>query len=488
MKWRHNVVWGALVATTSGCATGGSQSASEARPVSEQPTDDAIAGDWSGVLEVGPQKLPLVFHVHSKGDRLTATMDSPAQNGFGLPVEKAAFDGKTLRLEMTAIGAAYRGTLSEDARELRGTFRQAGATFPLNLSRALASTSGLGTRPQDPVPPLPYREEEVRFDGAGFHLAGTLTLPEGAVPTAGFPAVALVTGSGPQNRDEEIFNHRPFRIVADHLTRAGVVVLRYDDRGVGGSGGAETLATATSREFAEDAAAALVYLAARDEVNPEAVGLLGHSEGGLIATLLASGRVAVDPEARPDFVIQLAGSAIRGAELLAAQSKALQSAASVPKSTIEATRRANERVYALALSGAPREETEAQVRETLQQLGMGEAQLAAQTDALYQPWFLAFLAYDPGPDLRQIRVPVLALFGALDLQVTSAENLAAMAEALEAAPTEDVTILEIPGANHLFQPAETGLPAEYAQIDVTLMPEVLAQLSGWIVERFGEAP
>ena len=442
-----------------------------------------VVGDWGGVLDAGVQ-LPLVFHIEElAGGLLTATMDSPDQGAFGLEVASATFDGARLELDIQVAQARYEGVLGESGA-IEGTFFQGGATFPVTLTRIEDAAELSPARPQDPVPPFPYTDEDVTFrnDGAGVQLAGTLTIPSIAPPADGFPAVILVSGSGQQNRDEEIFNHRPFHVIADAFARAGVAVLRYDDRGIGGSGGLATLATATSRDFADDAAAAIMFASERPEINPGAVGILGHSEGGLIATMLAGDTPA--PPVAPAFVIQLAGPGVSGRDLLLAQNTAAQRASGLPEETVEVLTRTNEFIYDALLSGRPREETWPEISQTLRSIGLPEEQIATQEQQLYLPWLTFFLGYDPQPALERYTVPVLALFGGLDLQVTLAENRPAMEAALSAAETDDVEVLVFDPANHLFQPATTGMVDEYGAIDITIMPDVLEAMTRWITARF----
>jgi hypothetical protein len=304
--------------------------------------------------------------------------------------------------------------------------------------------------------------------------------------------VVLVSGSGQQNRDEEIFGHKPFLVLADALTRAGIAVLRYDDRGVGGSGGGETLPTATSRDFAGDAAYALRFLMERPYVDRDRTGLVGHSEGALIAAMIAgsveevpTGAEPLPIDVDPAFVVMLAGNGVPGDELLMLQSAAVLRAAGASEDAVQQAARANRRLYDIVLADIPREEAAEQIAQIMGELGMNEDQIHAQQQQLLAPWFEFFLRYDPEEAVRRIDVPVLALVGELDVQVPPEQNIPALRDALEAAPTNDYAVRELEGLNHLLQPAQTGGVDEYAKIETTIAPEALDLMSGWIAERFG---
>lgn len=436
---------------------------------------DRLAGDWNGVLDVGTLRLRLVFHLVSTDDGYTATLDSPDQGARGIAASGVTVSGDSVAIEFTSLAARYDGRISGDGTKLEGTFAQAGQRFPLSLERGAPAEV---RRPQNPEPPFPYDVEEVSFSGGAtdVELAGTLTLPRGGGP---HPAALLVTGSGPQNRDEEIFEHRPFLVLADYLTRRGIIVLRYDDRGVGESTG--DFGAATSPDFADDAEAAFRFLRARNEVHADAIGVIGHSEGGIIAQLLAS-RL---PELA--YVVMIAGPGVPGDSVLALQVVALNRAAGVPDATVEVRATLQRRLMDVALKDLDAE----QAREELAQVfrstapGMGEEQIRAQAASLTSPWMRWFLHYDPRPMLRELHVPILALIGSKDLQVLPDENLAAISEALREGGNPDFTVLELDGLNHLLQPADTGLGTEYGQIEETMAPVALETIGDWIVERFG---
>ena len=470
----------------------------------------SVVGTWQGSLEVPPgTRVPLVFHVKPAPDGgLAATMDSPSQGAMGIPVAVVRWDGTTLRLELPALGAVFEGArpAGEDLpgtrpETLSGTWQQGALAFPLFLTRSDQAPSL--SRPQHPARPFPYREEEVRFrnDGAGIDLAGTLTLPPArGEPGRGFPAAILLTGSGPQDRDETILGHKPFLVLSDHLTRQGVAVLRFDDRGVGDSGG--DFAAATSLDFAGDAAAALAWLRTHPEIDADAIGFVGHSEGGILITLLEGeespgGQVPGDPFA---FAVFLGGPALPGGEILLLQAEAIARASGAGEDQVELLLRFQDRMQEVIRNEADPERRlerlEAVLRASLDEMdpadrtaqgippGQEDAWVEAQLTAIASDWFRTFVTYDPRPALREFTVPTLALFGELDLQVPPTENAAEMRAALQAAGNPDVTIHIFPGLNHLFQTAETGSPAEYATLEETLAPAALERISGWILERF----
>jgi uncharacterized protein len=365
---------------------------------------------------------------------LTASADSPDQGVRGIPVESIGYEEGRLVLELPSVQARFEGRLMGE-NEIEGSWSQGGAALPLELERVEEVVGP--NRPQEPEPPFPYVAEAVRYPNldAGIHLAGTLTLPEGDGP---FPAVALISGSGAQNRDSEVFGHRIFLVLADHLTRQGIAVLRSDDRGVGESEG--IFQEATSRDFAGDAAAAVAYLRARPEIAPEAVGLVGLSEGGMIAPMVAAESDDVA------FIVLMAGPGLTGEEILHLQADLISRAMGVTPET-------------------------------------REGWITSQKSTAGGPWFRFFLVHDPRPVLRQVRVPVLALNGELDLQVPPAENLGAIEAALREGGNPDFTVRELPGLNHLFQTATTGSPMEYAQIEETMSPKAMDMVARWILER-----
>jgi pimeloyl-ACP methyl ester carboxylesterase len=442
-----------------------------------------FAGHWEGAIQLPTADLQVMVDLTPGEAGWKGAIDIPLQGAKGLPLEKITVEGSHARFSIAGVpgGPTFDGELQEGA--IRGTFTQGQASLPFHLGRDAVKPA---RRPQEPQPPFPYTEEEVAYQNGDVRLAGTLTLPPGSGP---FPAVLLITGSGAQNRNEELLGHKPFLILADHLTRAGIAVLRVDDRGVGGSTGA---GDATSADFAEDALAGVRFLKTHARIAADRVGLLGHSEGGLIAPLAASRSADVA------FIILLAGSGVPGYDLLPDQVEALNVAAGMP--AVQARKEGELTRAAVALVRAEKDEAALRTKLTkliqdhpdavspqdLAAVGGMDAFIAQQMKFFSNPWARFFLDYDPRPALRKVKVPVLALNGELDKQVLVDQNLPAIEQALREGKNPDVTIRRMPGLNHLFQTAKTGSTAEYAQIEETMSPAVLELVTHWILERFGK--
>lgn len=434
------------------------------------PSD--IDGAWMGTLDLGALKLRMVFHITNTADGLTATADSPDQNATGLPVTAVTRDGTSLKLEMKQIGGVFDGKISEDHTSVTGTWSQRGNSVPLVLKLVKDNAELERRRPQNPVRPYPYQEVEVAYDNKlqGDTLAGTLTIPSGKGP---FPAVLLITGSGPQDRDESVMGHKPFLVVSDWLTRKGIVVLRMDDRGVGKSTG--NFATATTADFATDAEAGVAFLKARPEVDPSRIGLIGHSEGGIIAPMVAARNHNVG------FIVMMAGSGVPGDQILVEQSLLISEAGGASKDKAEKVAAKKREVLELVMQ----EKDEGVLRKQLREKLAGEVkepQLGAQIKAITSPWFRYFLSYDPATALRHVTCPVLALSGEKDLQVPPKQNLPAIRKALEDAGNKNFEVDELPGLNHLFQTANTGAPSEYGAIEETISPVALEKIVSWILK------
>jgi len=444
-------------------------------PAPEPAVPETLAGDWNGAITL-PGDQELAFGVTIRPDG-TGTLDIPSQGIDDLPLSRVEARGKSLTFVVDGIPGAptWGGTLRDDGR-IAGTFRQGPGVLAFEMSRGAIAVN----RPQEPTGKLPYEAIDVTFPGGaqGVTLAGTLTVPAGEGP---FPAAVLITGSGPQDRDESIAGHRPFLVLADRLTRAGIAVLRYDDRGVAASTG--DFAAATLEDFAADAAAAAAFLRNRPE--SAAVGLIGHSEGGYVAPMVAS------EDAGIAFVVTLAGPGVRGIEVVTRQNVDLVRQAGMTEDQALRIGEAAREAFAAAVDGAAREELEPlMARLVRRQTGLPDADelperlgpmVEAATDAAMQPWFRGFLAHDPAPSLRATDVPVLALLGEKDLQVAADQNLPALVEALAA--HEDATVEVVPDVNHLFQPAETGMIDEYARIETTFDEATMARIAAWIKER-----
>lgn len=460
-----------------------------ARTAAQAPSVEApsAVGIWQGTLTVPTAQLRLVVKIREESGALTGTLDSIDQGARDMPIDTIRFLNGELEFEMRAIGGRFAGKLGAGG-EIEGTWSQGGGSLPLTLRRDAAVP--VVKRPQEPARPLPYREEEVGYDSEpGVRLAATLTLPEGQGP---FPAVVLITGSGPQDRDESLAGHRPFYILADSLTRRGIAVLRADDRGVGASTG--DFAAATSEAFAADALAGVRYLVARSDIRAGAIGLVGHSEGGLVAPLAAT-RDA--PEARNlGFLVLLAGPGVPLGEILVEQSRQILRARGVPAAFVDADANMLGRLIEIVRGEPDRERAAAAMRSALTDYAAtlpeaARAPLAAQIEQQVQQmnsaWMRWMLAYDPVPALRALDVPVLALFGARDLQVPPAQNKPPLEAAILAAGHADSRVVELPGLNHLLQAAATGAPAEYSTIEETMNPAALELIGEWIVARAAAA-
>lgn len=433
-----------------------------------KPSD--IDGAWLGTLDAGAAKLRVVFHITNTASGLTATMDSLDQGAKGMLATAVSRNGSSLKIELKGIGGTFEGTIDDGRTVIEGTWTQGAGRLPLVLKRVKDAVELELRRPQNPTKPYPYREEDVAYSNktAGITFAATLTIPPGKGP---FPAVLLITGSGAQDRDESLMGHRPFLVLADCLTRHGIAVLRADDRGVGGSGG--NFAAATTADFAIDAEAGLRYLETRPEVDRRKIGLVGHSEGGIIAPMVAARNPGVA------FIVLMAGSGVPGDEILVAQGLLISRASGVSPEQVE--KNAAEQREALALVKQEGDDAvlETKLREKLAGT-LPDAQLGMQIKTMSTPWFRYFIAYDPATALTHVMCPVLAINGEKDLQVPPKQNLPAIRKALEAGGNTHFEVAELPGLNHLFQTAKTGSPGEYSQIEETMSPVALEKVAGWI--------
>lgn len=452
--------------------------------LAQSPEPD-LEGSWAGTLQAGPTSLRIVFHLERVGTEYAASLDSPDQGAFGLPAGPVSVRRDSVTISVPAVQGTYEGVVRSDTL-IEGAWSQLGSTLPLTLRPA----SGEGpARPQEPHPPYPYDEERVRFEGGGpdVTLAGTLSLPRSDGP---HPAVVLVSGSGPQDRDEALAGHKPFLVLADYLTRRGIAVLRYDDRGVAASTG--SFETAALPDFAADAAGAVAFLRARADIAE--VGIVGHSEGALVAPMVAN----AGTDAAVAFLVLIAPPAVPGDSLLTVQNRLIFEQLGLPAGAVATYNAAQREAFALAASADPealdtaRAQIKATMKAGLDRLSPEERALFGAPDStaqarlldqqaaiLTQPGIQSFLAYDPRPALRAVDVPVLALFGGKDVQVPPDFNR----PALEAALTgHDAATVEVfPDLNHLFQTARTGAPTEYAQIKETFAPAALERIGDWIL-------
>jgi pimeloyl-ACP methyl ester carboxylesterase len=427
-----------------------------------------VEGTWQGTLDVGAIKLRLGLHVSKDAEgQLTSKLDSVDQNAMGIPVKVTTFAVNTLHLELPNLHATYDGKLSADGSQISGTFMQ-GAPLPLVLKR-VERVETLN-RPQNPKPPYPYDAQDVAYEtSGGIKLAGTLTLPRGAGP---FPAAIMITGSGPQDRDEALMGHKPFLVIADYLTRRGIAVLRLDDRGVGGSTGNSTRETLD--DMAGDVVTGVGYLKGRKEIDGKHIGVIGHSEGGIV------GPVAAARSADIAFVIMLAGTGVTGAEVLKLQGEAVIRASGGSEEKVAEEHTIQDMIFRILRS---EKDDKAAVEKMMAEGGGSDPAMRAQFTAVTSPEMRSFLFYDPAEALRKLRVPVLALNGSRDLQVPPQQNLPAIAAALAAAGNSDFTVSELPGLNHLFQKCNKCTVQEYGELEETFSPTALAIVGDWLVRH-----
>ncbi len=447
-----------------------------------------IEGIWQGVLIVSGAELRIVFNISKEPNgTLTVTMDSPEQGVKDIPVEKATFEDGNLRLEVKSVMGIFEGKVKEDSSTIEGVWKQAGLTMELVLKR-IEKVHEV-SRPQEPKKPFPYYEEEVSYENkkAGIKLAGTLTLPRTGDL---FPSILLISGSGAQDRNETVFGHRPFLILADYLTRRGIAVLRVDDRGVGGSTG--DVSQATSEDLASDVITGINYLKRCKEIDQKQIGLIGHSEGGIIAPIVAA--------QLPDvaYIVLMAGTGLTGEEILYQQGNLILKAEGRSDGEIARERIIQERIFAVVKEEKDDADAEKKLRKILEDaisgmdekekkaLGDPKSYVESQIKRVLSPWFRYFLTYDPKLTLMKVKCPVLAIIGEKDRQVPPKENLHAIEEALKAGGNKHYTIRELKGLNHLFQTAETGALSEYAKIEETISPTALKVIGDWILKQTRE--
>ena len=443
-----------------------------------------VEGNWLAMLEVSGTKLRIVLKIEKSANSYAAKFDSLDQGASDLPIDSIVLDGNKLTFSAAKFGINYEGTLNETGDEIAGTFKQGAGSTPLVFKR-IAEVPKLN-RPQDPKKPYPYDEEEVsyRTEKDNLKISGTLTLPRGV---GKYPAMLLITGSGSQDRNETIAGHRPFLVLADHLTRNGIAVLRVDDRGVGGTDMGSL--SATSENFAEDVLAGVHFLKQRKEIDPKMIGLIGHSEGGMIAPIVATRSNDVA------FIVLLAGLGQRGEDVIYTQTELIHKAQGTHVDTIRHTISLAKKINSIVKTETDEKRIEQRINEEIVAYDrtLGDLQkklfepaagnLKAFMPMYKTPWYRYFITYDPLPVLKNVRVPVLALNGELDLQVAWKENLDLIGAGLKAGGNQDVTIKAFPKLNHLFQTSQTGALSEYGQIEETISPEVLKTVSDWILSR-----
>ncbi len=436
-----------------------------------------VEGHWEGAVTVAGQVIVTRADFATAGNVLQGTVDFPQQNALSLPLDKVSLEDGKLHFEAlpqprTAI---FDGAL-QGSDKIEGAFEQSGYKGTFSLARVEAKASE----------PLPYKEEDAKFQNGAITLAATLTLPATKGP---YPALVLISGSGARNRDEEIYGFKLFRVIADHLTRKGIAVLRYDDRGIGGSSAGA--AQDTSDTFAGDVAAAVQFLKGRADIDPKQIGLLGHSEGGIIAPMVATRSSDVA------FIILMSGPGTPGRQVLADQSRLILKASGASAAEVEKQSVLQKRMIDAAITGQDWDGVKADLRSEFKTAAAGltpdqlkiigdvntwvENNVQAQVQSMDNAWMRFFLTFDPVPTLEKVTVPVLALFGGLDLQVPADANRAALMAALDKGGNKDHTAKLFADANHLYQSARTGSPSEYATLKPEFTPGFLDTLSDWIL-------
>jgi pimeloyl-ACP methyl ester carboxylesterase len=416
-----------------------------------------VSGKWLGELQAGPQKLRLAMEI-DKSAGVFKSLDQGAE----MPIKKFAVANGAVTADYGI--ATFEGKLDAAGREIVGTFKQGPMTFPLTYKKVDAIRGP--NRPQTPARPYRYAEEEVSYPSrGGAVMAGTLTYPKTGGP---FPAVLLITGSGPQDRDETIMGHKPFLVLADYLTRNGFAVLRVDDRGVAKSTG--NFATATFEDKVADALSGIEFLKSHKQIDKARIGVIGHSEGGIIGPLAANKSKDVA------FVVMLAGLGVTGESVLRQQGIDIVRAAGSPEEAVQKQVEVQAKVFEVVRTERDNVVAEKKIRDLL--AGMPGAEYQAKM--ALSPGFQDFLRYDPQPVLRSLACPVLALDGTLDLQVSAKENLPAIAAALAQSKSGNWSVMQLPGLNHLFQSAKTGQIGEYATIEETIAPSVLNIVREWM--------
>ena len=432
-----------------------------------------IEGAWHGLIEIPGKPLKISFHIEKNANNLTATMDVPEQGAKGLPMNTVVFENKKLVMNLEMAGIVYEGIWENDEK-IGGKFMQGGMVLNLDLSRK-EQVIEKPKRPQTPQPPFNYNIEDVTFENTkeNFQIGGTLTIPK----NKDFKTVViLISGSGQQNRNSELFDHQPFWVIADYLSKSGIAVLRYDDRGVGQTGG--EVMNATSANFADDVLSAITFLKSRNDLKSKKIILLGHSEGGLIAPLVATKSKEIAG------LILLAGPGVAGDVLLKEQSYLIGKASGLSEIQLNKVKETNTKIYEIIKTEKDLESVKTKLKPILEAefANLDPAQknqaVAQQMATVGSSWFQYFVKYDPKPVLEQINLPILALNGDKDLQVPAKLNIDAIKKIV---PAKNLTTKIYPNLNHLFQTAQTGNVPEYATIEETFNEKVLMDIKNWIL-------
>ena len=450
-----------------------------------------FVGTWEGDLDAGVQKLRMIFTISQKDNgQLKVTIQAPQQSPAQIPADTVFTDANKISLEVKMFKMSFSGTLVNDS-SLAGNFVQ-GATIPLQLKKvARASTVSKPKRPQTPKPPFAYKSIDLIIPGKDplQKLGATLTVPD-TIAGKRYPAVVLITGSGPQDRDETMFDHKPFAVIADHLTKKGFAVLRVDDRGVGRSTG--NRAIATSADFADDTEAAVDYLKTRSFIDDKKLGLIGHSEGGMIAPMVAAKRKDIK------FIVLLAGPGVPCADLMAEQNVAIFKSNGLRADIAEAYGPMFKKLVlsivsakdsAAAFSNGMKVVNEWKAPDSVKKIfkvvdeAEKEAYVKAMTDEIYNPWYAYVISYDPPPALKKLSCAVLALNGSRDVQVLPASNLQGIENTLKKSKTKNYEIKEIPQLNHLFQTCNICTLNEYSTLEESFSPAALDIITDWLLKQ-----
>ena len=452
----------------------------------ESQNFEPVLGTWVGQLKYSGTEMDIVLHIDQTSDgKLDASMDSPHQGVTDIFVNKVDVDGNQVVIQSNMIGVTFEGQIEENGQKMVGDWKQNGVVIPITF-KLQDKYSGLN-RPQTPEKPYPYEEVEVTYQNQEdeITLAGTLSIPQGQGP---FPAVLLITGSGAQDRDETLFGHKPFLVISDYLTRRGIAVLRVDDRGVGGSTGSPD---ATSADFAQDVRAGVKFLKSRSEVDSNQIGLVGHSEGGIIAPMVAADSDDVA------YIVLMAGPGIPGEELSILQGQLIAESQGISAEEIADNAELQKKLFAIIREEKNKEVQKKKMRQVLensfenmtpeQKEGMSQKDIDdlidSQINRLTSKWIPFYINYDPRPTLKKVDCPVLAMNGSKDIQVPADVNLEAIEKALQEGGNSNYKIVKLEGLNHLFQTCQTGAMSEYGTIEETFSPKALKVIGDWILEQ-----
>lgn len=442
-----------------------------------------IMGDWSGTLDIGIAQINIILHLQEFADEsIRGTFDYLEEKMYGLEIDSLTFQNNTLKFEIKNFLVSFEGVLINNDLQISGQWSQHGKLFPISFEKGKKSIEA-PKRPQEPKLPYPYKEEVISFDGQNTTLSGTFTSPFSKAP---FPVVILISGAGPSDRDGSILGHKPLWILADYLTRQGIAVLRFDKRGCGKSTG--DFSNATTEDFASDVLAGVEHLLSRKDVDSKQIGLIGLSEGGIIAPMVALKSHVIA------YIVLMATCGVNGEEMMCAWSASIEKDKGSTEESIESDRKYKKELFAVLKSEKNFEIAAKQLREFIinhtmskenkDELSSFESEaIDAEVNYLNTHWLRYFLAYEPALALRKIQIPVLALHGELDKQIFSKQNLPVISQALEEAGNENYKVVELPKLNHIFQTCQTGSFTEYSKIEETISPVALGLIADWILEN-----